>query len=276
MKSTLPPHAFARFAMREHDQAIRLIMALRGFHQREYPRPALEIHRLREGQARRLYAHNAFARERWMRAMGGQLCAALGARPPRYRPVQPVWFVTLIDRRQIMRGPDPAGWRQPDPTFREIRRVYAAAMTGLDYVGLLDPALFVSTQHREGVPRFVQWHLHALVWNTTEAALDTWAEGMRATIDAYLPGASSVKISLIRPADFLQVLWYTAKMPRKQYQLWRRREGNSLQQYKRQINGVNAVRLYAALRSLRLPHLTLAGGAGRPIRRQTLRTAAHW
>jgi hypothetical protein len=270
---TLPPHAFHRFAVREHDQAIRLILALRGSRQREYSHPAREVHRLREGQARRLYAHNAFARERWMRVLGGHLCAALGARPPRYRPVQPVWFVTLIDRRQIVRGPDPAGWRQPDPTFREVRRAYGRAMAGLDYIGLLDPALFVSTQHREGVPRFIQWHLHALVWNTSEPKLDAWAEGVRATMDAYLPGASSVDISLIRPADFLQVLWYTAKMPRKQYQVWLRERG-SFQQYKRQINGVNAVRLYAALRPLRLPHLTLAGGAGRPIRRRTLRAAA--
>ena len=51
MNPTLPPHVFNRFAMREHDQAIRLIMALRGFHQREYQRPAREVHRLREGQA---------------------------------------------------------------------------------------------------------------------------------------------------------------------------------------------------------------------------------
>ncbi|BAU92608.1 hypothetical protein MPPM_4003 [Methylorubrum populi] len=64
-------------------------------------------------------------------------------------------------------------------------------------------------------------------------------------------------------------------MPRKQYQLWQRERG-SLQQYKGQINGVNAVRLYAALRPLLLPHLTLAGGAGRSIRRRTLRAAARW
>lgn len=272
---TLPPHAFDRFAVREHDQAIRLILALRGFHQREFARPAQEVHRLRDGQAHRLYAHNAFARERWMRALGWQLCAALGAQPPRYRPTQPVWFVTLIDRRQIVRGPDTTRFSCPDPTFREIRRTYAAAMAGLDYVGLLDPALFVSTQHQEGVPRFILWHLHALVWNTSQADLDAWAEGVRATMEAYLPGASSVDISLVRPADFLQVLWYTAKMPRKQYQLWKRERG-SLQQYKGQINGVNAVRLYAALRPLRLPYMTLAGGAGRRIRRRTLRAAARW
>lgn len=272
---TLPPHVFDRFAVREHDQALRLIMALRGSHQREYSRPAREVHRLREGHAHRLYAHNAFARERWMRALGGQLCAALGARPPWYRPVQPVWFVTLVDRRQIVRGPDTTRFPRPDPTFREIRRTYAAAMTGLDYVGLLDPALFVSTQHQEGVPRFIHWHLHTLVWNISRTELDAWADGVRATMDAYLPGASSVDIERVRPADLLQVLWYTAKMPRKQYQLWQRERG-SLQQYKGQINGVNAVRLYAALRPLRLPHLTLAGGAGRPIRRRTLRAAARW
>lgn len=261
----LPRSSFNRFAKREHDQAIRLIMALRGHHQREYRRPEREVRRLRERQMHRLGAHNAFAREQWMRVLGGELCKVLGARPPRWRPKQPVYFVTLIDHRQIVRGPG-ARWI-PDPTFDEIRKSYVAAMAGLHFVGMLDPALYVSAQRLERVPRFVQWHLHALVWNISEAELDAWAVRIRAQMHAYLPGASSVDTAPVRDGDLFQMIWYTAKMPRKQYQLWRRGSG-TLKQYKRQINGVNSVRLYAALRDLRLTDLTLAGGWGRIIRRR--------
>lgn len=148
-------------------------------------------------------------------------------------------------------------------------------MAGFDYIGMLDPALFVSTQQLEGVPRFVLWHFHALVWNTTEEEINRRAEGLRVNMRAYLSGASGVDVQPVRDGDLHQVIWYTAKMPRKQYQLWRRESG-TLQQYKRQINGVNAVRLYAAMRNLRLPDLTLAGGAGRLIGRATVRAAARW
>ena len=61
-----------------------------------------------------------------------------------------------------------------------------------------------------------------------------------------------------RPAPVALV---TTKAPRKQYQLWRREKG-SLKQYKRAINGVNSVRLFAAMQGITLEELTLAGAPG--------------
>lgn len=267
--------SFNRFAMREHEQATNLTKGLRGHHQREFKRPEREVRRLHRSRAGELGTHNPFARELWMREWGGGLCDEIGACGPRWKPDEPVYFLTLIDRQQIVRPRDPESFQRPNPSFRAIRRSYARALRGFDYVGMLDPALYVSTQWVERVPRFVLWHLHALVWNTSTAALDRWAEGARWSMRPYLKGASSVDIAKVRNGDLHQVIWYTAKMPRKQYQLWTREKG-SLQQYKRQINGVNAVRLYAQMSELTLPNLTLAGGFGRPILQETIEASHSW
>ncbi|CAA2158540.1 hypothetical protein MBRA_03808 [Methylobacterium brachiatum] len=266
--------AFTRFSAREHIQAINLIAGLRGRHQREFRRPERKVRRLRPSRAEALAAHNPFARELWMREWGGQLCRRLGARAPDWDPREPVFFVTLIDERQLVYPPDVAGFRR-SPPFPAIRRSYRRALHGLDHFGMLDPALYVSTQRVAGVPRFVLWHLHALVWNTTEAALARWAQRTRMTVGALLPGASGVDVQPVRPDGLRQVIWYTGKSPRQQYQLWRRDSG-SLQQYDRALNGVNAVRLYALMRDLTLPDLTVTGGEGRQILRLTLAAAATW
>ncbi|WP_147025525.1 hypothetical protein [Methylobacterium oxalidis] len=212
-----------------------------------------------------------------MRSMGAGLCRCVGACAPNWEPRVPVFFITLIDEGQIVYPTDAntEGFRRSTPHFPDIHRTYRRALRGFDYIGMLDPALYVSTQKVECVSRFILWHAHALVWNTSAAALDQWASEARWSMRAYLPYASGIDWRPIRPPDLRQLIWYTGKTPRQQYQLWRREKG-SLQQYARPINGVNAVRLYATMRNLTLPELTFAGGAGRQIIRRTLRRASAW
>lgn len=223
--------------------------------------------------AGKLGAQNPYARDFWMRSLGAGLSRCVGARAPNWAAQAPVYFVTLIDDGQIVY---PAGcergWR-PNPQISNIRRRYRRALQGLNYLGMLDPSLYVSAQQVQGVPRFLLWHAHALVWNISKDALDTWAEGVRPTMSAYLPYASAVDCRPVKPRDLRQLIWYTAKTPYKQYQVWRRDSG-SLAQQKRNINGVNSVRLYAEMRDLTLPELTLAGGAGRPILRKTVEASS--
>lgn len=261
--------------MREHAQATRLIGGLQGYHQQVYDRPEREVRRLRRGRAGELGAQNPYAREYWMRSLGAGLCRCVGARAPDWVPQVPVFFVTLIDETQIV-YPEGCtrGWR-PNPRMKDIRRHYRRALQGLDYLGMLDPALYAYAQQVQGVPRFLLWHAHALVWNISAAALDAWAERVRPTMRAYLPYATAVDCRPVIPEDLRQVIWYTNKTPYKQYQVWHRDTG-SLRQQKRNINGVNSVRLYAEMHGMRLPALTLAGGAGRSILRETNAAASAW
>ena len=72
------------------------------------------------------------------------------------------------------------------------------------------------------------------------------------------------------------MIWYVCKTPYKQYQLWQRQESDSLQQKRRQINGVNSVRLYADLHDVTLDELTLAGGEGRPFLKALRQDVRRW
>lgn len=261
--------------MREHAQASRLIGGLRGYHQQIYLKPERQVRRLGRRQASELGAQNPYAREFWMRSLGAELCREVGARAPDWAPEVPVFFVTLIDEAQIVYPAGCTRGYRPNPQIVDIRRHYRRALQGLDYLGMLDPALYVSTQRVQGVPRFLLWHAHVLVWNTSKRALDDWAASVRPKMSAYLPYASAVDCQQIRPPDLRQIIWYTGKTPYKQYQVWRRDAG-SLGQQKRNINGINSVRLYAELRDITLPELTLAGGLGQPLLRDAVAGASSW
>jgi hypothetical protein len=267
----LLPRYANRFSRRERRQGRHLARHLRGPRQRTF-------HNVREamlpigGDAQgKLNAHNPYARSNWFRALAGNLCHQLGAEPPRFIPPEPVYFLTAIDRRQII-NPD-AQFDEPlSPTISEMRAAYGRLLTGLNFIGMLDPALYVSAQRTHGVTRFIQFHIHALVWGIEKKDLDAFCDDIRLTSDALLPYASSVKYAQVRAGDLLQVVWYTTKTPRSQYQVWRRQKG-SLQQYKRAINGVNSVRLFAAMQDVTLDDLTLAGGAGMPVLKRTRKDA---
>jgi hypothetical protein len=169
-----------------------------------------------------------------------------------------VFFVTLTDARQVV-NPDEDS--DENPTIAQIASVYRHLLRGLNYVGMLDPGLYVSAQRTHDVDRFIHYHLHALVWGITKKKLDAILEDIRPEIWPLLSYATAADVKLVRKHSLLQMVWYVAKAPRKQYQLWRRRRG-SLKQYKRQINGVNSVRLFAAMQDITLDQLTLAGGEG--------------
>jgi hypothetical protein len=198
------------------------------------------------------------------------LAQALGAKPPRFIPRRPVYFVTVIDKRQVVFPYefDPPGWE--GPTLRQIRQAYAEALIGLNYVGLLDVALYVSAQKTHCVDRFMQWHVHLLVWGISEAKLRRFCKDIRIGMRALLSYATSVEYKRVRDGDLLQMVWYTTKAPRKQYQVWKRSRTDTLKQYKRKINGVNSVRLYAAMQDIKLDELTIAAGHGIRVMKRAL------
>jgi hypothetical protein len=79
----------------------------------------------------------------------------------------------------------------------------------------------------------------------------------------------------LKEGDLLQMAWYVSKMPRKQYQLWKR-PTETLKQYKRDINGVNSVRLYAAMHGFSLEQLAVASGKGVHVLERTLQDTTNW
>jgi hypothetical protein len=141
---------------------------------------------------------------------------------------------------------------------------------------MLDPALFVSTQRTHGVKRFFCYHVHALLWGLSQDELAEFLERTRAKIKALLPYATPVDATPIRAGTLLRVISYVAKMHRKQYQLWERTNTGSYQQWDRDLNGVNAVRLYGAMKDCTLDGLVLSGGAGDRVLKRIHRDLHDW
>ena len=67
-------------------------------------------------------------------------------------------------------------------------------------------------------------HHHTKARTTSMGAnhkdLADYLEGTRFGIRSLLSYASSIDVKPIRYGDLLQVIWYTATMARKQYQIW--------------------------------------------------------
>src|SRR5215213_7243899 len=92
---------FEFFAEREKEQGWHLRGALLDRYQKTFSEPKPEIRRLRAKKRSLLNASNAYARVRWMRALGGYVCEHLGAEAPHWEPDQPVYFLTIIDKEQL-------------------------------------------------------------------------------------------------------------------------------------------------------------------------------
>jgi hypothetical protein len=233
-----------QFLRRNRKQGQHLRKALRGRWQKSFGEPRKAVKRLGLLREHELNAHNPNSRAKLFRALAGNLARTLAAKPPLFIPQMPVYFVTVIDHQQVVYPDesDTQGWE--GSSLAEIRQAYAEALIGSNYVGLLDVALYVSAQRTHGLDRFMLWHVHLLVWGMPEAKLKQFCEDIRIGMRALLSYATSVHCQRVRDRDLLQMVWYTTKAPRKQYQLWKRRRTETLKQYKRDINGVNAVRVW--------------------------------
>jgi hypothetical protein len=99
----LPPRYASRFSRRERRQGRHLKKALKRRYWRTLlRRPGKDLQLLMGDTTGLLNAHNPYARTKWFRAIAGALCRQLNAGAPHFIPPEPVYFVTIIDRRQVV------------------------------------------------------------------------------------------------------------------------------------------------------------------------------
>jgi hypothetical protein len=241
---------------------------------------------LRVGQAPQLRPYNTTARLRLLQTLGGHLTKETGAKRPGWITREPLFWVTIVDEEQLY---DPDAWEEvdeddehadppkplPKPEATELTAHFRRLMKGLNYVGMVEPTLYVSTQKIWERRYGVLYHLHALVWDIEKKQLREHCRRVRKEIRPVLPYATSAHYAQVREGDLLRMVWYMTKTPRKQYQLSKRATG-SLKQWKRAINGVNSVLLHDQMAHMRLNQLLLAGGKGRKVLRRTRRDLEEW
>ncbi len=120
-----------RFQRRERRQGRHLAKALRGRYQKTFRRPRKELRRLGLDAKASLNAHNPHSRIALFAGVAKGLCKHLNIRPPYWTPPATMYFLTIIDRRQVQfpDHDDPRGRKAR--TLVEIRETYRQMMRGL-------------------------------------------------------------------------------------------------------------------------------------------------
>ena len=298
--------ARAEFRKRERRQGRRLMRALMDSRQQFVADTWSKYSKLLRINRWMMNAHNHHSRAFWFTVMAQELARHLAGDPSLTRIDQPIYFVTIIDRQQVIdpamnqddqdeeisrrrtpprmhkpedflsgpttwdrkrvrrQRPRVSRWPAKNPAWNSMLKVYAKCLAGFNCIGVLDAALYVSARRVLFCDRLISVHAHALVWNIIEAELMQRAELIRNDMQALVPYATSIDIKQIDPSDYLQMVWYVIKMPRKQYQVHQRTTCR-VRQYRRPINGVNSVRLYDVMKDLTLNQLTFAQGTGKRV-----------
>lgn len=197
------------------------------------------------------------ARLRWHRAFAKHLSEALDE--PEHGTL--ARFLTLIDARERYE------WASEHPTIGHLRHHFGRVLRGLSFVGMLEPALYVSLPRElfTGRRLFI-WHFHGVVWGATQANFDEARVAVRRQgFRTLLPGAPALLSEAIKPDELGRVVGYINKSPTHQYSLVRRRPGTKMKQYRRTATGANLARLHRHLEGLYLDQLSLAGGEGEAV-----------
>ncbi len=243
---------------------------------RRYEKQFPSLSELIKPQAKHaLNAHNAFARANFRRALAAKLFKFLGAMGPKFIADCDVYFLTVIDGAMVAypRQEDNFLSVRDGVPMHEVRARYVELLRGLCYVGMIEPALYVSTQKFCGAPRFVNYHVHCLVWDISREDLRRFCRAINAEVSTNVPYAVAAKFKLVRAPDLRNVLWYLSKMPGEQTQRWVKRETGRHHQASRRLNGINSVRLLGEMVGYDLSDLAIGGGPGRPMVTAALRRA---
>src|SRR5688500_4478627 len=115
----LKPRYANKWSRRERRQGRHLMKALRGRYQRSFRRPREALPPLRAEAQAALNAHNPYARTIWFRAIAGHLCRILRAKAPHWIPATPVYFLTIIDNRQVVYPTAGPEGEDRGPTLKE-------------------------------------------------------------------------------------------------------------------------------------------------------------
>lgn len=216
-----------------------------------------------------LGAGNPYARMLWGNALWTEFSSCFDLTESNAIPEVPLFWVTLVDIK-CMTSVDV---RDVDPVAlcHHLRR----GLRGLSYVGMVDPALYANIQPGTNYAEKtgVNWHLHLFAWGESRRQMKDRAKFMNEASDNYRPIVPRPKgegfnWSEVTSESFARQFRYMCKTPRKAYRI-----GPTFVHSKSNLRPGQRVTLFHFLKRYSLDGLTVAGGEGVAIRRNTLRRA---
>ena len=247
------------FYKRNINQGDNLLKGLFGYHQKLYSKPQNIDRLLSPKYIGDMSCENPHARNFWFQCLGEEICSFLDIRHITDITKTPVYLLSVASNDYTMVP------NFEKPIKRELFRCSVAEYRNLvshevNFIGMVEPAVYVSSKQNFGSSLAYNFHCHGLLWGCRPQTLEKLCKDIRKNVYSAVPYLSPAHATRVNEGDLAQVLWYCTKFPNKQYQLWRRPTG--IKQFKRQINGVNAVRLYHQMSHIRLDELTFGRGWG--------------
>jgi hypothetical protein len=229
---------------------------------------------------------NHFARVRWGKAFCKEFEKFFKLDDENSFPDQPLFFVTLTDV-SCTTDHDASTIK-----ISKFKRKLQAGLRGLNYVGMVEPGLYVNVcpGTRWSSKKAVSWHLHAICWGENRRKIkkrfcrlnrDGWylsilhsqrGADQKEILDARLP-TNEDRTFL---ADKLR---YLLKSPRKAYRVYRTERMTDgelvpcFRQRKSELRKGDRITLFHLLKGLHLDQLAAAGGEGTDMMRRIKRTA---
>lgn len=204
-----------------------------------------------------LEANSYHGRLRWHRSFLQKIAGHLGDPLDGSGHQGEAHFFTLIDSRECCQQPYEV------PPLSHLRFHYGVPLSGWNFVGMLEPALFVSLplqMSRSGL--LFCWHVHGVAWGLRRQDVETARRIARARgFRVLVPRAKVLDVAPIVPGELVRAVGYLNKSPRHQISLSPRGdEGKKL--YDRDATGANLARLHRHLSGLYLDDMAVAGGEG--------------
>jgi hypothetical protein len=227
---------------------------------------------------RYLSAVSATGRIKWAQAVCHEFSEFFELGPTRPKPNQPMFLVTLCDRRCCTSHQE----REIDiPGFLRLLR---CGLRGLSYLGMLQPAYYVNIC--QGVylsgKRTVSWHVHVICWGISPKEIKRRIERLNATA-VYLPigdGLAAAHQKRIPKGQLADKFRYILKAPRKAYRLYRVErvtpDGEIVLRFKQRTSDLRPgerLTLLRLMKDMYLDKLAVAGGQGAHILRRAKRRA---
>ena len=240
--------------------------------------------RLAPSERMSLCAVNAYSRIWWGKIVCEQisrhLCPENGI-----DHLQTVHFVTLLD----VRCATPVS---ETPNLALIRKSLRRGLRGVSHWGVIEPAYYTNLQVGTRIQgkRCMFWHLHAIVWGISVKKMRKLickleASGLYLAIADRFKGALSRRV---KPGDLPKVTGYTLKSPCNAYRVSRMDmmapDGSPVVngdgeiqarffQRKTKLRPGEQIRLFLAMKNLRLDRLSFAGGEGTKLLAEAKRIA---
>lgn len=192
-----------------------------------------------------------------------------------------VFFVTLISELHAVKVRKQNGY---DPVAH--RKWVASLLKGCDYVGMIEPAYYPEVVFVAPREDWISWHAHLIVWNNGAPAMKKLKDTVNKIEVAFRPDGSAFHYRKAQHAAIEAEVAYMFKSPRSEYRTYStisaadtqtpaqsNRVKRGVKQNKREIRTGKLLVVLSALSENTIKSLTVAGGAGKAIRKRSLISA---